>query len=317
MANEILTNQVTSLSGSVNISPNSSSSLIVTVNGDMQCTQIATPPNPPAGSNGLYFKSDNKLYQVTSAGVESAVGGGGGVAWGAITGTLSSQTDLNTALGLKAPLASPTFTGTISVPAGSSSAPSYSFTSAAGVGLYKYDVNTLGLSFTDGPIRLGSDAPGSFGFTGFYAGTGSGTAGYGMISGASPGVTSDTSTMWVRGDIFPRGIGGSGYGTSVNGAYFTSSVHNSYAWGAMNSNVLFMNYSNGTTLPSFSGIPGTIKVATGTNLTLDADRVIITNSVTPASSAAAGVAGTVCWDASFIYVCTATNTWKRTAITTW
>lgn len=37
-------------------------------------------------------------------------GGGGGGTWGSITGTLSSQTDLNTALGLKAPLASPTFT---------------------------------------------------------------------------------------------------------------------------------------------------------------------------------------------------------------
>jgi len=36
------------------------------------------------------------------------------VAWGNVTGTLSDQTDLNTALGLKAPLASPTFTGTVS-----------------------------------------------------------------------------------------------------------------------------------------------------------------------------------------------------------
>jgi hypothetical protein len=38
----------------------------------------------------------------------------GSAAWGSITGTLSSQSDLNTALGLKAPLASPTFTGTVS-----------------------------------------------------------------------------------------------------------------------------------------------------------------------------------------------------------
>ena len=43
-------------------------------------------------------------------------GGGGSVAWGDITGTLSSQADLNTALGLKAPLASPTFTGNPIVP---------------------------------------------------------------------------------------------------------------------------------------------------------------------------------------------------------
>ena len=36
--------------------------------------------------------------------------------WGGIGGTLSNQTDLNTALGLKAPLASPTFTGSPTAP---------------------------------------------------------------------------------------------------------------------------------------------------------------------------------------------------------
>jgi hypothetical protein len=40
------------------------------------------------------------------------------VAWGAITGTLSAQTDLQSALDLKANLASPTFTGTPSLPTG-------------------------------------------------------------------------------------------------------------------------------------------------------------------------------------------------------
>jgi hypothetical protein len=43
-------------------------------------------------------------------------GGATSASWGSITGTLSSQTDLNTALGLKAPLASPTFTGVPSAP---------------------------------------------------------------------------------------------------------------------------------------------------------------------------------------------------------
>ena len=37
----------------------------------------------------------------------------------------------------------------------------------------------------------------------------------------------------------------------------------------------------------------------------------------PASSSAAGVAGTITWDANYIYQCIATNTWKRTAISTW
>ncbi len=43
----------------------------------------------------------------------------------------------------------------------------------------------------------------------------------------------------------------------------------------------------------------------------------VTGPTTPASAAAAGVAGTILWDASYIYVCVATDTWKRVAIATW
>lgn len=39
--------------------------------------------------------------------------------------------------------------------------------------------------------------------------------------------------------------------------------------------------------------------------------------VTPASASAAGVAGTIVRDANYIYICTATNTWKRVAVSTW
>lgn len=38
---------------------------------------------------------------------------------------------------------------------------------------------------------------------------------------------------------------------------------------------------------------------------------------TPSSAAASGVAGTVVYDSSYIYVCVATDTWKRVAIATW
>jgi hypothetical protein len=40
-------------------------------------------------------------------------------------------------------------------------------------------------------------------------------------------------------------------------------------------------------------------------------------SVTPATSGAACTAGRIAWDANYIYVCTATNTWKRVSIATW
>jgi len=38
---------------------------------------------------------------------------------------------------------------------------------------------------------------------------------------------------------------------------------------------------------------------------------------TPASATATGTTGTIVYDSNYIYVCTATNTWKRVAISTW
>jgi hypothetical protein len=37
----------------------------------------------------------------------------------------------------------------------------------------------------------------------------------------------------------------------------------------------------------------------------------------PASASATGIQGTITWDADYIYICTATNTWKRVGIATW
>lgn len=49
---------------------------------------------------------------------------------------------------------------------------------------------------------------------------------------------------------------------------------------------------------------------------LAGDDVVITNQ-TPASASATGTAGTIAYDASYIYICTATDTWKRVAISSW
>jgi hypothetical protein len=52
-------------------------------------------------------------------------------------------------------------------------------------------------------------------------------------------------------------------------------------------------------------------------LTTSGDSVIVQTSQTPASASATGTAGEIAWDADYIYVCVATNTWKRVAIATW
>jgi|LGOV01.1.fsa_nt_gb hypothetical protein len=52
-------------------------------------------------------------------------------------------------------------------------------------------------------------------------------------------------------------------------------------------------------------------------LDIYSDILRLRTAKTPASAGAAGNQGDICWDADYIYVCTATNTWKRTAISTW
>lgn len=47
------------------------------------------------------------------------------------------------------------------------------------------------------------------------------------------------------------------------------------------------------------------------------ERVIIPTAHTPASASATGTTGTIAWDTSYIYICTATDTWKRAALSTW
>ena len=43
----------------------------------------------------------------------------------------------------------------------------------------------------------------------------------------------------------------------------------------------------------------------------------ISDVAAPASATSTGVTGQIATDANYIYVCTATNTWKRVAIATW
>lgn len=43
----------------------------------------------------------------------------------------------------------------------------------------------------------------------------------------------------------------------------------------------------------------------------------VTNPQTPATSGASGVVGQIAWDANYVYVCIALNTWKRSPLTTW
>jgi len=67
------------------------------------------------------------------------------------------------------------------------------------------------------------------------------------------------------------------------------------------------------------------ELAKGTDNTLDkavwgdltVNGTITATPYTPASASDTGTAGQVAWDDSYIYICTATDTWKRVAVATW
>ena len=64
-----------------------------------------------------FVTADNHLYIKKDAGtIIGPFTAGTAAAWGAITGTLATQTDLQSALDAKAPIASPTLTGTPAAP---------------------------------------------------------------------------------------------------------------------------------------------------------------------------------------------------------
>jgi hypothetical protein len=52
-------------------------------------------------------------------------------------------------------------------------------------------------------------------------------------------------------------------------------------------------------------------------LDVNADKMRLRTAKTPSSATDTGNAGDICWDSSYLYICTATNTWRRIAHASW
>lgn len=106
-------------------------------------------------------------------------------------------------------------------------------------------------------------------------------------------------------------------GGSSNTVYFRDSIngrmHVTLTYGA-SASAATTNISSKLTVDGNAGFGTTSPTA---NVDNAGDTYRQRTSRTPASSSAAGNVGDQCWDANYFYVCVATNTWKRVALSTW
>ena len=180
-----------------------------------------------------------------------------------------------------------------SIPAGTAAAPSVAFEGYPGTGIYSSGANQVAIS-TNGTQSAVMDSSGRLDVA---AGIRVNTAGS-VTSGFSNGV--NIGTWDVLGyDAYDIVLGG------YRASQFTALRF--YASGTEYARI----DSSGRLLVGGSSDSG------GALLQVFGDRIRIGTAKTPASATATGTTGEIAWDANYIYVCTATNTWKRTAISTW
>ncbi len=145
----------------------------------------------------------------------------------------------------------------------------------------------------------------SFGSTAGYSLTGNGSQhnvviGYAAAryhSNGSTALTTAASSVYIGSQC--RGLDNSDSNSIVIGASAIGDGANTTVLG-----------TSSTTQSKLHGTATSVGIISG-------DRLRIVNAKTPASASAAGTAGDICWDASYLYICTATNTWRRIAHATW
>ena len=206
-----------------------------------------------------------------------------------------------------------TLDSTLTIPSGSASVPSINFSADTDTGIY-YSTGLFtgtGIAIaTGGTERVKVTMNGRVYFETNLLGNNGGLV---VRNGSS-----STNPALLIGPVGGVGSPPTPPGIEINGIVADLSSNTSYL--SLNSSSLRFNI-NGTDVGRIDGsgrflINDTLDSG-GALLQIDGDRIRLSTAKTPASASDTGTTGEVCWDANYIYVCTATNTWKRAALSTW
>ena len=236
--------------------------------------------NGTAAAPSIYFKDSGTDTGIYSPGADQLAISTGGTSRLAVSTTAVSST-----------LA-------VDVPLGAVGTPSITFTGDLNTGVFSPGADTLAL-VTGGTNRVHVTSGGLVGINTTSPGT--------ILDVVGPG----NPTLTVRGSD-------GAYTGIVNIQAAGGGVSSINATGGNNALKIETNSVERARIDS-SGrlLVGGSSDSGGALLQVFGDRIRVGTAKTPASASDTGTAGEICWDASYIYVCTATNTWKRTAIATW
>jgi hypothetical protein len=148
-----------------------------------------------------------------------------------------------------------------------------------------------------------------------------------LVLGKSRAGALNGNTIVQNGDLFGdiRFAGADGTDLETISARISAEVDGTPGTDDMPGRLVFSTNAGGpggTTERARIDSSGRLLVGTATNtggslFQVNDNRIRIATAKTPASATDTGSAGEICWDADYIYVCTATNTWKRAALSTW
>lgn len=317
--------------------------------GNVDNTSDANKPISTATQTALNLKANlaSPTFTGTVSGITKAMVGLGNVD-NTSDASKPVSTATQTALDLKANFASPTFTGTVAgitksmVGLGSvdnttdAAKPISTATQTAlnakqatlnGTGFVKasgttisYDNSTYLSSSTAASTYLPISNPTATGTLTAPTIANSLGATFATTSGSVGIGTTPSYKLHVSGgNIY---VGGTGGGLRIEDRSLATRSFQLYVDGGA---FAFFNHNN-STQPLTVTDGGNVLVGTVTNsgYKLDVNGTaratqfyLSALNTAPASATATGTTGEIRIDASYIYICTATNTWKRSAITTW
>jgi hypothetical protein len=200
---------------------------------------------------------------------------------------------------------------TAGIALGSAASPTLKFTGDPNTGIYSPGADQLAVA-TNGTGRLFIDASGN-------VGVGAAAAANINLDVSSAGTTIVRSYAGAGNQAYLSAVGNAGTVGTSSLDIIQDATSIAYLYQRANQPLL-IGTNNTEHLRITSGgrlLVGTSSDSGGALLQINDNRIRVATAKTPSFAADTGTAGEICWDADYIYVCTATNTWKRSAISTW